>query len=171
MSDPTRIQKNGSPRPPLHIPLGHTAFRMLCHASRIGGIIGKSGAIIKNLQHVTGAKIRIEDAPPDAPDRIVTIIGPTSPVPTGDGPSEISRAQEALVRVFERVLDVAAESEVRDGGVVSCRLVAGPPQVGSVIGKGGRVVERIRKETGCKIRALSSNGVRGVFSLDEIIEV
>lgn len=167
---------------------------MLCHCSRIGGVIGKSGAIIKNLQQLTGAKIRVEDAPPDTPDRVVVIIAPSaisskvylgkptewnrydsngSSGAVGDvGAVEVSKAQEALLKVFERVLDVAAETEgteVRDG-VVSCRLLADSPQVGSVIGKGGKVVEKIRKDTGCKIRALS-NGVRGFMTSGEMIEV
>ncbi|KAK4254214.1 hypothetical protein QN277_009624 [Acacia crassicarpa] len=198
-ADPNRSSTNGSsnrsksklPPPPLSIPPGHVAFRMLCHASRIGGVIGKSGAIIKNLQQLTGAKIRVEDAPPDTPDRVVVIIAPSAisskvrlGKPTewngnagndgsGDGGAvEVSKAQEALLKVFERVLDVAAETggtEVRDG-VVSCRLLAGSPQVGSVIGKGGKVVEKIRKDTGCKIRALS-NCVRGLTTSDEMIEI
>ena len=46
-------------------------FRLLCHASRIGGVIGKSGAIIKNLQQVTGAKILTSD-------RVVEVIAPSA---------------------------------------------------------------------------------------------
>ncbi|XP_054777693.1 LOW QUALITY PROTEIN: KH domain-containing protein HEN4-like [Prosopis cineraria] len=198
MADPTRYSTNGSsnhsksrpPPPRLRVPPGHVAFRMLCHASRIGGVIGKSGAIIKNLQQLTGAKIRVEDAPPDTSDRVVVIIAPSAisskvylgrPAErNGYGGSDavgtvwpdVSKAQEALLKVFERVLDVAAETagtEVRDG-VVSCRLLADSPQVGSVIGKGGKVVEKIRKDTGCKIRALSSC-VRDFMASDEMIEI
>ncbi|XP_028772088.1 KH domain-containing protein HEN4 [Neltuma alba] len=202
MAHPNRNSTNGfsnrsksrPPSQPLSVAPGHVAFRMLCHASRIGGVIGKSGHIIKTLQQLTGAKIRVEDAPPDTPDRVVLIIAPSaisSKVHLGkstesngyggnggsdavgdDGSVEVSKAQEALLKVFERVIDVAAETdgaEVRDG-VVSCRLLADSPQVGSVIGKGGKVVEKIRKDTGCKIRALS-NCVRDFMASDEMIEI
>lgn len=209
MADPNPYSANGSskrskskhPPPPLSIPPGHVAFRLLCHASRIGGVIGKSGSVIKNLQQVTGAKIRVEDAPPDSPDRVVVVIAPsalsgmvflknqnqnsdTKPAEQNgdygdDGGSsdedglEVSKAQEALLKVFERILDVAAETdgiEVGDG-VVSCRLLADTSQVGSVIGKGGKVVEKIRKDTGCKIRVLTDKLPACTASSDEMIEV
>ncbi|KAF7803776.1 KH domain-containing protein HEN4-like isoform X1 [Senna tora] len=199
MADPNPVPSNGSskrskskhPPPPLSIPPGHVAFRLLCHASRIGGVIGKSGTVIKNLQQVTGAKIRVEDAPPESPDRVIVVIAPaalsgkvssrskiqnTKPAEQngGDGEEgiEVSKAQEALVKVFERILDVAAETdgiEVGDG-VVSCRLLADTAQVGSVIGKGGKVVEKIRKDTGCKIRVLTDKLPACTSSSDEVVE-
>lgn len=209
MADPNPYLVNGSskrskskpPPPPLSIPSDHVAFRLLCHASRIGGVIGKSGAVIKNLQQVTGAKIRVEDAPPESPDRVVVVIAPSALSgkvllrnpnqnphtnfveqnggngnggEVGDGEGvEVSKAQEALLKVFERILDVAAETdgiEVGDG-VVSCRLLADTAQVGSVIGKGGKVVEKIRKDTGCKIRVLTDKLPACTASSDEMIEV
>ncbi|GMY26724.1 KH domain-containing protein HEN4-like [Fagus crenata] len=78
MPDPNSF--NGSsksskhPHPPLSTPPGHVAFRLLCHASRIGGVIGKSGTVIKNLQQSTIAKIRIEDAPLDSPDQVILVV-------------------------------------------------------------------------------------------------
>ncbi|XP_023531829.1 KH domain-containing protein HEN4-like [Cucurbita pepo subsp. pepo] len=173
--------------PPLIIPPGHVAFRMLCHASRIGGVIGKSGLVIKQLQQSTGAKIRVEEAPKESPDRIVTVIGPpalTSRVLLDQNPSEngvsvieveASKAQDALLKVFERILEVAAESEGvgigAEVGVVSCRLLAEVAQVGSVIGKGGKVVEKIRKESGCKIRVLTDKLPACAGPSDEMIEI
>ena len=201
MADPNLYFSNGSsnkrskpPPPPLSIPPGHVAFRLLCHASRIGGVIGKSGAVIKNLQQITGAKIRVEDAPSETPDRVVVVIAPSAlsgkvvlknpklgqnvdvqTVQQNEDSEgvEVSKAQEALVRVFERILDVAAETdgiEVGDG-VVSCRLLADTAQIGSVIGKGGKVVAKIRKDTGCKIRVLTDKLPACTTSSDEMIEV
>lgn len=82
----------------------------------------------------------------------------------------MSSAQEAVVRVFERIVDVAAEADgvAAASGLVSCRLLAENGQAGAVIGKGGKVVEKIRKETGCRIRVLSSD--KSPHS-DEIIEI
>ena len=86
---------------------------------------------------------------------------------------EVSKAQEALLLVFDRILDVAAEMEGVEVGdmMMSCRLVVEAAQAGSVIGKGGRVVERIKKNTGCKIRVLTDDLPLCASSSDEIIEV
>ncbi|XP_024165108.1 KH domain-containing protein HEN4 isoform X2 [Rosa chinensis] len=163
---------------PLTVPPGHVAFRMLCHASRIGGVIGKSGTVIKQLQQATGAKIRIEEPPQlDSPDRVVVVIAPSAIrskiVVSGDQEIEVSKAQEALLRVFERILEVAAETgAIGVGvGVVSCRFLAETAQVGSVIGKGGKVVEKIRKETGCKIRVLNEKLPVCAAPSDEMVEI
>ncbi|KAK3185186.1 hypothetical protein Dsin_032472 [Dipteronia sinensis] len=211
MSDPNPYSAtNGSSNkrskaPPLSVPAGHVAFRLLCHMSRIGGVIGKSGNVIKQLQQSTGAKIRVEEPPKDTTDRVVTVIGPitadskliiannrsrnngsstivNSSCGNGnvgddyfnleDGMFEVSKAQEGLIRVFDRILEVAAaESGVVEMGVVSCRLLAETNQVGSVIGKGGKVVEKIRKESGCKIRVLTENLSACAGPNDEIVEI
>lgn len=86
---------------------------------------------------------------------------------------EASAAQEAVVRVFERILEVAAEADgVAPGGLVSCRLLAETTQVGSVIGKGGKVVDKIRKDSGSKIRILTGDKLPACAGLtDEMVEV
>ncbi|ESW20352.1 hypothetical protein PHAVU_006G201600 [Phaseolus vulgaris] len=172
-----RPRSSRPPPPPLAVPPGHAAFRLLCNASRIGGVIGKSGSVIKKLQISTGAKIRIEDASPESPDRIILVIADAAlsgkVMLRNDEAVEVSKAQEALLMVFDRILDVAAESEGVEVGdmLMSCRLVADAAQAGSVIGKGGRVVERIKKNTGCKIRVLTDDLPLCASSSDEIIEI
>ncbi|KAL3515476.1 hypothetical protein ACH5RR_022378 [Cinchona calisaya] len=189
------LKRSNKPQLPLlTVPPGHVCFRLLCHASRVGGIIGKSGSIIRQLQQETSAKIRVEDSLPNSEDhRVIVIIGRTSIVKKisfnankvgGDGNSNgeydddddddevtVSAAQEAVVRVYERVIEVAVESGddglAASGGLVSCRLLAEKIQVGSVIGKGGIVVEKIGKDTGCRIKVLSSEKLAS----DEIVEI
>lgn len=79
------------------------------------------------------------------------------------------------MRVFERVVEVAAEGDAGAGigGVVSCRLVVSKFHGGAVIGKGGKVVEKIRKDTGCRIKVLpvERNFSSSSSSMDEIVEV
>lgn len=189
------------PPPPLTVPPGHVAFRLLCHASLVGGFIGKSGAVIKQLQHDTGSKIRVEEAPPSCDHRAIVVIASSTalnktttissvsgagsqdsdnavaPAAFETGETEVSAAQEALVRVFERILDVAAEETEEGGGgapggVVSCRLLADSSQVGSVIGKGGTIIEGIRTDTGCKIRVSKGDKFPGCAGPnDELVEV
>ncbi|KAE8698548.1 KH domain-containing protein [Hibiscus syriacus] len=182
-SKPSKRSKH--PSTSLHTSPGHVIFRLLCHVSRVGGIIGKSGSVIKQLQQSTGTKIRIEDAPVESPDRVITIIGPDS-VDTkimlnlgsddeGDCSRveeiEVSKAQEALVKVFERILEVAAESNGAALGMVSCRLLAEVKQAGGVIGKGGKVVEKIREDTGTKIRILTDKLPACAGATEEIVEI
>ncbi|XP_004290406.1 PREDICTED: poly(rC)-binding protein 3-like [Fragaria vesca subsp. vesca] len=181
MSSENGSSKRARPRQQqqqLPVPPGHVSFRMLCHASRIGGVIGKSGAVIKQLQVATGAKIRIEEPPQvDSPDRVVVVTAPSAVrskvVLNGLDEIEVSKAQEALLRVFERILEVAAESgAIGIGvGVVSCRFLADAAQVGSVIGKGGKVVEKIRKDTGCKIRVLNDKLPVCAAPSDQMVEI
>ncbi|KAH8484148.1 hypothetical protein H0E87_028539 [Populus deltoides] len=187
MPDPNPNYPNGSsankrskPQPsasaaPLPVPSGHVSFRLLCHASRIGGVIGKAGNIIKGLQQQTGAKVRIEDAPSDSPDRVITVIGPITQSAVVfsriESAVEVSKGQEALVRVFERILDVAAESDSVADGVVSCRMLAEVSSVGAVIGKGGKVVEKIRKDCGCRIKVLVDKLPDCAASNEEMIEI
>lgn len=188
---------NGGPKrykpkqPPLTVHAGCTCFRLLCHASRIGGVIGKSGVIIKQLQQETSAKIRVEDPPPDSDDRVITVIANSAANKTisfiehnnqlnknldeGSEYSEVSAAQEALVKVFERILLVAAEADggyFAPGGVASCRLLADKSVIGSVIGKGGKVIEKIRKDTGCRVRILVQDKLPScALPTDEMVEV
>lgn len=196
-------KRSKPPAPPFSLLPGHVAFRLLCHASRIGGVIGKSGSIIKQLQQSTGAKIRVEEPPAESSDRVVMVIGPaavnstltiqnernsytgsignsyTSNGSFEDNDSftskeviyEVSKAQEGLIRVFERIVEVAAETDGVEMVVVSCRLLVEANQVGSVIGKGGKVVEKIRKDTGCKIRVLVENLSACAGPHDEVVEV
>ncbi|KAL1812101.1 hypothetical protein ACET3Z_022166 [Daucus carota] len=166
--------------PHQNVPAGHVSFRILCHASRIGGVIGKSGSIIKQLQHETSSRIRVDEspAPPNSGDRVIIITASSSitrKVFFSDEEIEVSAAQEAVVRVFEKILDVAAESnggEMEALGLVSCRLLAEQSHAGSVIGKGGKVVEKIRKDTGSKIRVLTSEKMPAcACANDEMIEI
>ncbi|KAM0028519.1 putative K domain-containing protein [Helianthus debilis subsp. tardiflorus] len=166
-----------------------TCFRLLCHSSRIGGVIGKSGSVIKHLQNATSAKIRIEHAPQGSEYRIITVVADSLITKTmsfdeecdeetysnSNEYTEVSDAQEALVRVFERILSVAAETDGcynAPGGVVSCKLLMNKMVVGCVIGKGGKVVEKIKRDTGCNIRVLSQERLPGCAkSVDEMIEI
>ncbi|CAN1302842.1 KH domain-containing protein HEN4 [Linum perenne] len=190
MSDSNKRFKHFPPSPNQHhqqqqqsVPSGHVCFRLLCHSSRVGGVIGKSGSIVKQLVQQTGAKIRVEDAPADCPDRAITVLAPAAvcsriSFPTCNGFAgaefDVSKAQEALVRVLERVLEVAAETDgggVPEGRIVSCRLLAEGIHAGSVIGKGGKVVEKIKKDFGVKIRVMKDKLPLCAASTEEMIEI
>ncbi|KAJ1429222.1 K-like proteiny domain [Sesbania bispinosa] len=62
-----------------------------------------------------------------------------------------SPAQLALIRVFERMVE---EESKASNLTVACRLVAPSYQVGCVLGRGGKIVEKIRHESGAQVRVL-----------------
>ncbi|KFK28132.1 hypothetical protein AALP_AA8G476500 [Arabis alpina] len=164
---------------PLVVPVGHASFRLLCPLSQVGAVIGKSGTVIKQLQQSTGAKIRVEEPPSGSPDRIITIIAQVdskskvklSVSNNGNAESEkkeeieVSKAQAALIRVFEII---AAEA---DSSTIVCRLLTESSHAGAVIGKGGSVVGSIRKETGCKIAIRTENLPICADTGDEMVEI
>ncbi|KAG5036516.1 hypothetical protein AAZX31_07G018400 [Glycine max] len=102
-------------------------FRIVCPAAKTEDVATIGG---------DGAKILVEDLV-SAEERVVVIVG------------EESAAQVALVRVFERTVD-----EETKNSTVSCKLVAPSYQVGCVLGRGGKIVEKIRQDTGAHIRVL-----------------
>ncbi|CAA7409326.1 unnamed protein product [Spirodela intermedia] len=169
-----------------------TVFRILCPAEKTGGVIGKGGSIVRQFREETGARIRIEDAVPRSEDRVILIVAEghvkkrreASGSGGGDGDEEdASPAQRALIRVFERILrveeekvwegDGAAPGEEKEiQGLVMCRLLAPSTQVGCVLGKGGKIVEKIRQESGAQIRVLSMEQVPACAAPgDELIHI
>lgn len=82
---------------------------------------------------------------------------------------EASAAEETAVRVFEKVLEVSGEGA---SAATVCRVLVGDREAGKVIGKGGKTIEKLRRNNGAKIRVLSGDQFpSGVSSPDEVIEV
>ncbi|KAF2295808.1 hypothetical protein GH714_034075 [Hevea brasiliensis] len=107
------------PRPPQPILLqpGQVAFRVICHVSIIGGLIGPSGSIISQIRRDTDCAIRCEELVQGSDHRVIVVIGPASPgrrialkSMEGDDEDEkelVSVAQEAVIRVCERMWGLA----------------------------------------------------------------
>ncbi|KAM7254060.1 hypothetical protein ACFE04_031742 [Oxalis oulophora] len=112
-----------------------TEFRILCPAARAGAVIGRGGSVIRRLEFLTGAKIRVLDPdPPNSPEERLIVINAGSANnnnnsnieddnrnTNSDGDSEkssLSVQQKALVRVFERIVRgddaIANEDELED---------------------------------------------------------
>lgn len=225
-------------RTPLKLSPGETLFRILCPASKTGGLIGKGGAIIRQVREETGAKIRIDESTPGAEERVIYIAASElSPIPrnketvnsnsnsnantnnmntsdndnvntnndadnnsgggdrdgkeSGSGDGEETIAQKALLRVFERILKVDeerskmlkdegenGEENVTEGGggipqgPVMCRLLVAGNQIGCVLGRGGKIIEKIRQESGAQVRVLPKDQIPDCASPgDEMIQM
>ncbi|KAK7407185.1 hypothetical protein VNO78_08887 [Psophocarpus tetragonolobus] len=158
-ASPKRTAITRSKRPVFKVLPGQIAFRLVCHASIVGGLIGSSGSIVSQLRRETGCKIHCEDSLSSAEDRVILVIGALSQrkgLHLGDTEVEVSNAQEAVVRVFERVWDLEAEKGVNSNravnGEVFSKLLAHTSQIGAVVGKGGKNITAIRNSSGAKIR-------------------
>ncbi|OMO72969.1 hypothetical protein COLO4_27374 [Corchorus olitorius] len=158
-------RRKGRQGPPVTIvPLpGQVSFRIICHVSSIGGFIGNSGAVVSQLRRETNCRIHCEEPVRGSDHRVILIVGSGSVERRfclGDGEEcEVSCAQEAMVRVFERVWEVEADREwgnACDGEEEEayCGLLADTTQIGAVVGRQGKTIVRMRTETGAKIRIL-----------------
>ncbi|XP_074308541.1 KH domain-containing protein HEN4-like isoform X2 [Silene latifolia] len=149
-------------------------FRLVCNSHIVGGLIGSNGTVIKYLEQSTSSKISVNAFGPAGSDRIVHVVGDHSLTRTIllDGVEiKVSPAQDALVRVFDRMLEVDAE-EGGGGGVVKCRLVVGPSMVGAVFGKAGKRINNICRETNAyiKVRPLASPPP-GSSDSDQLVQI
>ncbi|KAG9142940.1 hypothetical protein Leryth_006208 [Lithospermum erythrorhizon] len=154
-----------------------TCYRILCHDMKAGGVIGKSGSIIKAIRQHTGAWVNVHELIPGDEERIIEISDTRRRDPEGRMPA-FSPSQEALLLIHERIL----ESDINNGGgsvgpdgsrVVVTRLVVSRMHVGSILGKGGKIIEQMRNETKTHIRILPRDHTlpRCVSMAEEIVQV
>lgn len=52
---------------------GEFSMKILCPAGKIGGVIGKGGFNVKQLQQETGASIHVEDALAESEERVIRV--------------------------------------------------------------------------------------------------
>ncbi|XP_047168313.1 KH domain-containing protein HEN4 [Vigna umbellata] len=150
MSNNNSKKRRHAPPPPA----ADAVFRIVCPASKAADVMVLSG---------DGAKIMVEDLGA-AEERVVVIVAAA-----GATSSEESAAQAALVRVFERTVE--DETKNSSNSTVSCKLVAPSYQVGCVLGRGGKIVEKIRQETGAHIRVLPKDQPPLPPTGDEFIQI
>eukprot|EP00268_Persea_americana_P068423 TRINITY_DN952_c0_g1_i12.p1 TRINITY_DN952_c0_g1~~TRINITY_DN952_c0_g1_i12.p1 ORF type:complete len:571 (-),score=82.77 TRINITY_DN952_c0_g1_i12:2012-3724(-) len=180
-------------KPPEPSPLVTVFFRILCPDDKTGGVIGKSGSIIKAIRKDTGAFIDVHPLADGDDERIIEISDDRRRDSEGRL-SAYSPAQEALLMIHERILESDSAFELGDdggggrddegekyghraaggGGVrVATRLVVPRSNVGSLLGKGGKIIERMRVETNTQIRILprDHNLPNCVSMSEEIVQV
>ncbi|EEF52201.1 KH domain-containing protein HEN4 [Ricinus communis] len=135
-------------------------FRLLCLDEKVGGVIGKGGAIIKTLQQETGCEIKVLEGVSDSEDRIILISGPAHP------DDRISAAQDAVLRVQTRIARALPLPEGKEKAVIG-RLLVSSNQIGCLLGKGGAIMAEMRKSTGAYIRILGKDQIPKCASENE----
>ncbi|CAN4085692.1 unnamed protein product [Withania somnifera] len=165
-----------------------TTYRILCHDVKAGGVIGKSGSIIKAIRQHTGAWVNVHELIPGDDERIIEISDARRRDPDGRVPA-FPPAQEALLLIHERILDsdsggggysggMEVEEEFRMRGASGnnravTRMVVSRMHVGCLLGKGGKIIEQMRMETKTHIRILPRDHTlpRCVSMSEEIVQV
>ncbi|XP_071721664.1 RNA-binding KH domain-containing protein RCF3-like [Rutidosis leptorrhynchoides] len=155
-----------------------TTYRILCHDVKAGGVIGKSGSIIKSIRQHSGAWINVHELMPGDEERIIEITDTRRRDPEGRTPA-FSPAQEALFLIHDRMMETGQGFYPDDDGVggginrVATRLVVNRMHVGCLLGKGGKIIEQMRMETKTQIRVLPRDHTlpRCVSMSEEIVQV
>ncbi|KAI5074099.1 hypothetical protein GOP47_0010060 [Adiantum capillus-veneris] len=83
-------------------------------------------------------------------------------------------AQEALFRVHARIVEIGAVDDDEDEPPrpVIARLLVPNVQIGCVLGKGGKIIEQMRREIGAQIRVLPKEQIPAwVSSSDEMVQL
>ncbi|XP_010526677.1 PREDICTED: KH domain-containing protein HEN4 [Tarenaya hassleriana] len=170
---PSAAKRQSRKIPVIHVLPGQVALRVVCHSSVVGGIIGLNGAVVSQIRRDTGSRIHCHQPDNGSEHWVIFIVGSTSidnrivltdrvgsTVDCDEGERvecEVSTAQAALIRVSERLWAVLAEKDHGGGaeeGAAYCGILADSTQIGAVLGKGGKNVEWMRKETGARITVL-----------------
>uniref|UniRef100_A0A7I4APY2 K Homology domain-containing protein n=1 Tax=Physcomitrium patens TaxID=3218 RepID=A0A7I4APY2_PHYPA len=138
-------------------------FRLLCPSDKIGSVIGKGGSIIHNLRKDTGARIKIANAVPGSDERVIIVSALELP---GDS---FSPALEAMIQVQSRI---TAEMGGDKDGIITTRLLVPTNQIGCLLGKGGSIIEDMRRATRANIRVLPKDTLpRCALDTDELVQI
>nr|GFB90577.1 KH domain-containing protein HEN4-like [Tanacetum cinerariifolium] len=130
-------------------------FWILCSGDRIGGVIGNSGTIIKALEKESGASISVQSPGYGYHEQLITIRAFED-----DPESQNSPAQNAVMLVFNRSVAAAYEKGLDlPGTPIAAKVVITHHQRGCLLGKGGSIMEGMRKVTGASINIVSVDQV------------
>ncbi|KAG8659539.1 KH domain-containing protein At4g18375 isoform X1 [Manihot esculenta] len=135
------------------------SLRLVCPTGNIGGVIGKGGAIINQIRQESGALIKVDSSTAEGDDCLITI----SAKELFD--DQYSPTIEAALRLQPR----CSEKIERDSGLISftTRLLVPTSRIGCLLGKGGAIINEMRKLTKANIRILGKENLPKVASDDD----
>ncbi|XP_016668825.1 KH domain-containing protein At4g18375 isoform X3 [Gossypium hirsutum] len=132
--------------------------RVLCPFDKIGRVIGRAGSTIKSIRQASGARIDVDDTKADRDDCIITVIATESPDDLK------SMAVEAVLLLQGKIND-------EDHETVTMRLLVPSKVIGCIIGKGGSIINEIRKRTKADVRISKKDKPKCADANDELVEV
>ncbi|MCO5587018.1 hypothetical protein L7F22_040963 [Adiantum nelumboides] len=161
-----RSSRNEEPSSPLS---EETEYRLLCPGDKVGSLIGKGGSIIKALRQECKSKIKVEDLVPGSEERIVHISSASDQFRQGS--QYVCAAQEALFKVYARITEPSNDDD-EDSAPTVVRLLVPKIHIGCILGKGGKIIEQMRKDIGAQIRILPKEQLPTCASeTDELAQV
>lgn len=120
----------------------------------VGKVIGKAGCVIKKIKTTTGAHIRIEEPFPQFEERVATLSASSS-----EG-QEDSSAAASVKAAAMMILDNMFDDDGRPEESL-LRFLVPEGQVGAIIGKGGSVINQLRKG-GAQVKVNKSESATAV---------
>ncbi|KAL4586809.1 hypothetical protein LXL04_011453 [Taraxacum kok-saghyz] len=135
------------------------SLRFVCPTENIGAVIGKGGAIIKQMRQESGASIKVDSSSStEGDDCLIT-------VSSKEVFEDVSPTIDAAMRLQPR----CSEKSEKDSGVfvVTTRLLVPSSRIGCLIGKGGAIISEMRSSTRANIRILNTENLPKVASDDE----
>ncbi|XP_068641752.1 RNA-binding KH domain-containing protein RCF3-like [Aristolochia californica] len=134
-------------------------LRLVCPMGNIGGVIGKGGGIIKQIRQESGAFIKVDSSSAEGDDCIISISA------TEYFEDPVSPSIDAAVRLQPRCSDKIE----RESGEPSytTRLLVPTSRIGCLIGKGGAIINEMRRLTRANIRIVSKENLPKVASEDD----
>ncbi|KAJ0043692.1 hypothetical protein Pint_18784 [Pistacia integerrima] len=144
------------------VPPGHRgetsaefSMKILCSAGKIGGVIGKGGFNVKQLQQETGTSIHVEDASTDSDERVIRV-------------SAIEGLWNPRSQTIDAILQLQNKAgEFSEKGTIVTRLLVPSSKVGCILGQGGHVINEMRRRTQADIRVYSKDDKPKCASEDE----
>jgi len=121
-------------------------------------VIGRGGATIKNIRQESGARIDVDDAKNGKEESIITITST----------EVINDVKSAAV---EAVLLLQAKINDYEDDRMNLRLLVPNKVIGCLIGRGGSIVNDMRKKTKANILISKGDKPRRASSSDELVEV
>nr|POE90726.1 kh domain-containing protein [Quercus suber] len=136
---------NGVPPGPVAEASAEFFMKILCSAGKIGGVIGKGGFNVRQLQQETGAGIYVQEASTDSDERVIRVSAFEAIW------NQRSQTIEAILQLQNKV------SEYSERGNIITRLLVPSSKVGCILGQGGHVINEMRKRTQADIRVFSKD--------------
>ncbi|GAB4827871.1 hypothetical protein Ancab_034755 [Ancistrocladus abbreviatus] len=131
------------------------SMKILCLAGKIGGVIGKGGINVRQLQQETGASIHVEEAPTESEERVIRV-------------SALESLWNPRSQTIDAILHLQAKaSELSDKGIITTRILVPSSKVGCIIGQAGSIINEMRWRTKADIRVLSKDDRPECASEDE----
>ncbi|KAJ6396668.1 hypothetical protein OIU77_021655 [Salix suchowensis] len=159
-------------------------IRLLCPFDKIGRVIGKGGGAIKSIRQVSGARIEVDDTKADRDECIVTVIA-TEWLKSAKlflNFTYMENAEWALEMGYqlpddlksmavEAILLLQGKINDEDNDIVGIRLLIPSKVIGCLIGKGGAIVNEIRKRTNADVSISKGDKLKCADSDNELVEV